>query len=165
MIHTAEGKASKISEVQDASQEEHCFSILCNAETTTFSLAGILFPLLNLKYCVVLYVVSSYFLLAGQALCSLPVEAFVQFLVLFSPCRQRLHTGNSDSDGNYKVAVAFAECCFFPHLLKSLIRDLFQPYQNFIFVGGRFGQIGSVIIIHMEKMKEGNKIHKNTVLS
>lgn len=124
---------------------------------TTFSLAGILFPLPNLKYCVVLYIVSSYFLLAGEALCSLSVEAFGHFLVLFPPCRHRLHTGNSESDGNYKVAVAFAECCFFPRLLKSLIRDLFQAYQNFIFVGGRFGQIGSVIIGHMEKMKEGGK--------
>lgn len=46
---------------------------------------------------------------------------------------------------------------FFLRLLKSLIRDLFQPYQNFIFVGGRFGQIGSVIIGHMEKMKEGGE--------
>lgn len=83
----------------------------CNTETTTFSLVDILFQLLNLKYCVVIYFVSSYFLLAGEALCSLTVKAFVQFLVLFSPCRQRLHTGNSESDGNYKVAAAFAECC------------------------------------------------------
>lgn len=84
MIHTAERKAGKISEVQDTSQEEHCFSFLRNTETTTFSLVGILFPLLNLKYRVVLYVVSSYFLLAGEVLCSLTVEAFVQFLVFYS---------------------------------------------------------------------------------
>lgn len=89
-------------------------------------------------------------------------KLWYHFWCIFSPPLQRLHTGNSKSDGNYKVTVAFTECCFFSPL-KKLDMWFISTVSEFTFFGGSFGQSGNGIIADIWRKRRGKKSIKTAI--